>query len=170
MKNGLIIFLAALLVIACNNTDKKTAANTETANLTGKTVRGNAIDTGTHQHTNPTSPAVDSANLTTIGWIDSMDLNMGKIVEGQDLEISYRFRNSGKKPLIISNVRAQCGCTIPETPKEPFAPGQQGVIKAKFSSAGRGGSHNTKEVYVDANTNPATTVLIFHVEVLKKGK
>jgi hypothetical protein len=167
MKKGLIVFFSAALVIACNNADKK-ASNTETANLTGKTVRGNAIDTATHQHTTP--PAIDSANLTTIEWIDNMDLNMGKIVEGQDLEIAYRFRNSGKKPLIISNVRAQCGCTIPETPKEPFAPGQQGVIKAKFSSAGRGGSHNTKEVYVEANTNPATTVLVFHVEVLKKGK
>jgi hypothetical protein len=167
MKNGLIVCFSVLLVIACNNTDKK-MANTENANVSGKTVRGNAIDTATHQHTTP--PAIDSANLTTIEWIDNMELNMGKIVEGQDLEIAYRFRNSGKKPLIISNVRAQCGCTIPETPKEPFAPGQQGVIKAKFSSTGRGGSHNTKEVYVEANTNPATTVLVFHVEVLKRGK
>ena len=140
MKKILLLFLAGTSLLACKQADKKTAsANT-----------------------------ADPASLTTLEWLDTRELNMGKIVEGQELEVAFRFKNTGNKALIISNVSAQCGCTIPETPKEPFAPGQEGVIKAKFNSDNRGGSTNTKEVYVVANTDPGRTVLVFKVEVQKK--
>jgi hypothetical protein len=110
----------------------------------------------------------DPSNRTTIQWLDSQELDMGKIREGEKLEVRFRFKNTGNKPLVISRVWAQCGCTVPETPKEPYAPGQEGVIKALFDSHGRGGSLNVKEVYVNANTDPITNVLVFKVDVLKK--
>lgn len=112
----------------------------------------------------------DSSNFTTIQWVDSMDKNMGKVVEGEQVLVTYKFKNSGNKPLVITSVTAGCGCTIPETPKEPIAPGAEGEIKAKFNSSGRVGP-NHKQVYVTANTNPEkTTKLDFSVEVTPKAK
>lgn len=167
MKNILTGLFAIMIIAGCNQADKAADANAALQDSINKSneIARKMNEANAHQ----VNPVVDSANLTTIEWLDSQELDMGKITEGQDLEVAFRFKNTGNKPLVISNVTAQCGCTIPETPKEPFLPGQTGTIKAKFSSAGRGGSLNTKEVYVDANLNPGRTVLVFKVEVLKKG-
>ena len=110
--------------------------------------------------------AKDSMNFTSIEWIDSTVKNLGKIKEGQVAEVSFRFRNAGEKPLIITNVTASCGCTVPEKPERPFLPGEEGVIRAKFDSRGRPAGENRKDVYVTANTKPETSMqLSFKVEI-----
>jgi hypothetical protein len=167
MKNIITGLFAIMLIAGCKEADK--AADAKAA-LQDTIDKANEIARKMNQaNAAGLIPNADSANVTTVEWLDSQELDMGKITEGQDLEVAFRFKNTGNKPLLISNVTAQCGCTIPETPQEPFLPGESGTIKAKFSSAGRGGSLNTKEVYVDANLNPGRTVLVFKVEVLKKG-
>ena len=109
----------------------------------------------------------DTANFTSITWLDSTVKDLGKIKEGQVVEVSYRFRNSGTKNLIIANVSASCGCTVPEKPEKPYAPGEEGIIKAKFDSKGRRGPAR-KDVYVTANTTPQTSIpLVFTVEVIE---
>jgi Protein of unknown function (DUF1573). len=70
--------------------------------------------------------------------------------------------------LIISNVSASCGCTVPEVPKKPYAPGETGVIKASFDSNKGQVGHNSKQVTVHANTNPEATSLGFSVDVKPK--
>lgn len=92
--------------------------------------------------------------VTTIEWLDSTLLHLAPVKEGQIVEVSYRFRNSGDKNLVIENVHAPCGCTVPEKPEQPFAPGQEGVIKAKFNSNGKSGDNN-KTITVTANTKPS---------------
>ena len=84
--------------------------------------------------------------------------------EGDNLNVSFRFKNTGSKPLVISNVTASCGCTVPEVPKKPYAPGKTGVIKASFNSAGKP-NMQSKQVTVYANTNPAMNTLTFRVDV-----
>lgn len=107
----------------------------------------------------------DTANFTTIQWLDSTTQNLGKVKEGQVVEVRFRFKNTGDKNLIIENVSASCGCTVPETPDRPFAPGEEGVIKAKFDSNRRLGV-NDKNVFVRANTKPELLhTLSFKVEV-----
>lgn len=111
--------------------------------------------------------ASDSANFTTIEWLDSTLQNLGQVKEGAIVEVSYRFRNAGDKTLVIEDVAAACGCTIPEKPEQPYAPGEEGVIKAKFDSRGRIGTNN-KYVTVTANTSPSKQhTLHFNVEVSK---
>lgn len=166
MKQLLLGIIACLSIVACKEAEKK--ASTTTAEATPPDSANKTTQVAANVATNP-EPGVDSANLTTVEWIDSQDKDFGKIKEGQVLEVSFKFKNTGTKPLVISNVRAQCGCTVPETPKEPIAPGATGVIKAAFNSSGRLGL-NTKEVYMDANTDPGTSVLKFNVEVIKSGK
>src|ERR1700744_4352647 len=68
----------------------------------------------------------DSSQFTTIQWLDSVS-NFGKIPEGQKLDVSFRFRNTGDKPLVVLRVQPSCGCTAPSTLPDPIMPGAEGV-------------------------------------------
>ncbi len=81
--------------------------------------------------------------------------DFGTVKEGEVVEHDYVFTNVGKTPLVISNAQGSCGCTVPEFPKEPIAPGADGKIKVKFNSEGKGGNVE-KEVTLTANTYPET--------------
>jgi hypothetical protein len=107
----------------------------------------------------------DSANFTSIQWIDSIK-NMGSIREGQKLEVTFRFKNTGSKPLVIQSATPSCGCTVPEKPEKPVMPGEESMIKAVFDSQGRQGT-NHKTINVVANTKGTTNhSLEFNVEVV----
>ena len=70
-------------------------------------------------------------------------IDFGDIVQGQKVEHTFVLTNSGKQPLIISNVAATCGCTVPSWPKEPVAPGKTAEIKVSFNSTGKVGKQNS---------------------------
>lgn len=111
--------------------------------------------------------AADPASLTTIQWLDSV-INKGTVLEGTKMEVVFRFKNSGQKPLVIESAQPSCGCTIAEKPEEPIMPGQEGQIKAVFNSQGRTGA-NHKTITVHANTSPSGTHLVeFNVNVVGK--
>lgn len=106
-----------------------------------------------------------SANqpITSVSFKDSI-LHMGKLNEGEMLNVEFEFTNTGSEMLVIKNITASCGCTIPEKPEEPIAPGNTGRIKATFDSRGRAGM-NQKVITVVANTKETIHTLIFDVEV-----
>ncbi|MDF2187748.1 DUF1573 domain-containing protein [Paraflavitalea sp. CAU 1676] len=111
--------------------------------------------------------AAAPADVTTLQWIDSVK-DVGTITEGQVVDISYRFKNTGTKPLVIKNVNVSCGCTVAEKPEQPVAPGAEGIIKASFNSAGKPGP-NSKSIFVIANTEGSGEhKLQFTVEVKAK--
>ena len=143
-KNVLILFSAAVVLIsACENNYGNSAAKEKLA------------------------PINDSANFTQIMWLDTVR-NFEPIVEGQKVDLAYRFKNVGNKPLVIEKVTASCGCTVPDPPKEPIAPGKESVITGVFDSHDKIGP-NHKTLYVTANTTPRTEhVLAFNVIVNKK--
>src|SRR6476661_887348 len=84
--------------------------------------------------------------LTTVQWIDSLR-DFGRIIEGQKLAISFRFKNTGDKPLVIESVQPACGCTVADYPKQPLKPGEEGEITGEFNSEGREGQQH-KEITV----------------------
>src|SRR5215204_1782185 len=88
---------------------------------------------------------------TTVQLIDSV-YNFGTVAEGEKVTYNFRFRNSGSKPMVITNTSASCGCTVPEKPEKPIMPGETGFIKVVFNSKGKLG-HNEKNITVMANTN-----------------
>ncbi|HSC52862.1 MAG TPA: DUF1573 domain-containing protein [Phnomibacter sp.] len=107
----------------------------------------------------------DTANYTTLLWLDSVK-SFQNIREGQKLEVVFRLRNTGSKPLVIQSVTPSCGCTIPQKPEEPIMPGAEASIKAVFDSQGRSGT-NHKTLTVMANTKGKQShVLEFNVEVI----
>ena len=103
---------------------------------------------------------------TTVQLIDSI-YDFGKVTEGEVVEYSYRFKNTGDKPLVVTNVSASCGCTVPEKPEEPIKPGEIGFIKVKFNSEGHPGEAH-KTVRVSSNANPPFDELLLKGEVMGK--
>ena len=93
--------------------------------------------------------------------------NFGEIEEGVVVEHVFRFTNEGEGPLIISNAQGSCGCTVPDWPRQPIAPGASGEIKVSFNSAGRAGKQD-KRVTLTTNAVPQTKVLNITSTVLAK--
>ncbi len=86
---------------------------------------------------NPNSLAsmdVPFTDTTSVQMVDSV-YDFGKTPEGTKVVHDFEFRNTGKKPLVISSAKASCGCTVPEKPEEPVKPGETGIIKVVFNTA-----------------------------------
>ena len=97
-------------------------------------------------------------NPTEISF-DEMDYNFGTVTDGDMVNHTFKFKNTGDKNLILLGVTGSCGCTVPEDwPKHPIAPGETGEIKVVFNSSGRVGNVQ-KNVSVEANTNPTVSKL-----------
>lgn len=156
MKRTLIIlfFGASITMAACNQTNKK-------ATEMNRPVTQQAVDVN--------KALKDPATFTTMQWPDSTFQDLGKVEEGQVVEIAYRFKNTGDNPLIIDSVFASCGCiTISQKPQDPIPPREEGVIKIKYNSKNMPGVCR-KDVNVIANTKVNTShILAFQVEVIKK--
>lgn len=84
--------------------------------------------------------------------------DFGDIKQDDVVTHNFKFTNTGKSDLIITNARASCGCTVPEYPKEPVKPGESGIIKVTFNSHNKKDAIN-KTVTVTANTYPSENKL-----------
>jgi len=92
--------------------------------------------------------------------------DFGTVTEGELATHEFNFTNKGKEPLILTNVKASCGCTTPQWPREPILPGQKGVIKAIYNSKGRPGAF-TKSITITSNAKTPTKVVYIKGKVEK---
>lgn len=90
--------------------------------------------------------------------------DFGKIKEGAKVRHTFRFKNTGKHPLLISDAVASCGCTVPSFSKEPVLPGAEGEILVEFNSKGRKGK-NHKSVMIFSNAAREKMAISFDAEV-----
>ncbi|MEQ9466074.1 MAG: DUF1573 domain-containing protein [Ekhidna sp.] len=95
--------------------------------------------------------------------------DFGTIKDGDVVEHVFSFVNDGEAPLIISDAKATCGCTVPEWPKEPIPVGGSGEIKVRFNSKNKPGVQN-KTVTLTANTWPTTQRVRIKANVVKEGE
>ena len=109
---------------------------------------------------------VDTVNVARIVF-EEMAHDFGTMKEGAVVEHTFDFKNEGKVPLIISNVRSSCGCTAPSWPKDPIEPGKKGKIQVRFNSSGKY-EQQVKPVIITANTFPPETKLSIKAFVEKK--
>lgn len=152
MRSVLTVLSMVILAAGCKSVDKKEPAP------------GPAKEKA--ELLNAAQPETDMSAFTTIEWLDSTYLDLGQQKEGKTIELSFRFKNTGDKNLVIENVSAQCGCTIPEKPEQPFAPGEEGVIKATFNGSGH--DETRKQVYIKANIKPdGHDTLTFRAQLIK---
>ncbi len=89
----------------------------------------------------------------------SETIDYGNIAKGSDGIRVFEFTNTGDAPLVISNVKSSCGCTVPEKPKDPIAPGANGEIKVKYDTKRVGPIRKTVTVYSNA-TEPIKALKI----------
>jgi hypothetical protein len=102
------------------------------------------------------TPAPVSPNAPEITFEKDVH-DYGKIKQGADGNCEFKFKNTGKEPLIISTAKGSCGCTVPSWPKEPIKPGDSGVIKVSYDTKRAGPI--SKSVTITSNAKTATKVL-----------
>ena len=88
----------------------------------------------------------------------------GRVPINGDGSCQFKFKNLGKEPLVLTNVKASCGCTVPSWPKDPIAPGASGVIDVKYNNMNRAHTIN-KSISVFSNATDSLIVLRIQGEV-----
>ena len=96
---------------------------------------------------------------------ESMEIDYGTIEQGSDPYRSFVFTNTGNAPLVITNARGSCGCTVPTWPKEPIPAGETGEIKVRYDT-NRVGPF-TKRVTLTTNAGEEPIVLTIKGKVEK---
>lgn len=91
----------------------------------------------------------------------------GDITQGEKVEFTFKFQNTGTESLIISNVLTTCGCTAPTWPKDPIPPKEKGEIKVVFNSAGKMGKQN-KVITIISNSVKQKDQITITANVLPK--
>jgi len=104
------------------------------------------------------SVAVPTGPVTTVAFADNGTHDFGTVTEGEIVSKTFSFTNTGSEPLIISDAKGSCGCTVPSKPTAPIAPGEDGEITVQFNSKNKKGARNQK-VTITANTNPAQSFI-----------
>ncbi len=174
IKIALLAIIAGTLIIMTigqrSGTETTMAANASgnvpTQPSTDATPRLNAPPKSTFDPTVPPSPT----NMPAItGPKTSIQFpviahDFGKVKQNTENNYVFKFTNTGSEPLMISDAKGSCGCTVPEYPKEPIAPGKTGEIKVVYKPGGQQGNQN-KTVTVTANTDPPQTLLNISADV-----
>lgn len=151
MKIFKVAFLAVCFFTACNSDSSQTEGKTiEEIQSEGK------ISSIIRNPVSADAP-IDTINVAKMSF-DSDTYNFGTVDEGDIVKHSYEFTNNGKVPLLISNARSSCGCTIPDWPREPIEPGDSRQISVKFDTKDKP-RDQTKTITITANTYPSTTKL-----------
>ena len=109
---------------------------------------------------------VDTANVPKIQLVETL-YNFGEITEGVVIKHSFKFKNTGKTPLVITDVQTTCGCTVPTWNKNPIQSNEDSDITVEFNSAGKEGKMD-KPITIIANTFPARTEFKLIGSVKKK--
>src|SRR5690606_20751934 len=151
-----LFLVSVALFVSCNN-GKNQGEETEAADIpmeqVGKQPVGQTI-----------IPGSDSSGAVLEVAEDAYDF--GTVKEGEKVTHEFNFTNTGNSPLIISNVQASCGCTTSGYSKNPIAPGEQGLVKVVFNSAGQVGKQH-KMMTVTSNAASKHTQLHLRGEVEK---
>lgn len=116
----------------------------------------------------------DTTTTTAVADVDAPKFefekeifDFGVIQEGESVQTTFKFKNGGKTPLIITDATATCGCTVPEYPKTPIKPGEEGTIKVVFNSQGKLGMQD-KVVTIMSNASPQAPGLHLVGEIKEK--
>lgn len=104
------------------------------------------------------------AKSASFTWAQTT-VDLGKVKRNSPVKHDFTFTNAGNVPLVISSVRASCGCTVTEYSKSPVPAGSTGFVSATYNAASLGVF--TKSVTVNANTEEGSIVLAMKGEVVE---
>lgn len=84
----------------------------------------------------------------------------GTIEQGADGTSNFKITNDGSEPLVINNCKGSCGCTVPECPKEPIAPGKSAKVKVEYDTKRVGPINKSVRISSNAKNSPNKTIRI----------
>ena len=122
-----------------------------------------AAFTAQAQATQPAPKAAGTVAGPAITF-EEVKYDFGSVVQGGTVDHTFKFKNTGTAPLVISNIGVSCGCTTPEWTKAPVMPGKTGTIAAHFNSTGKMGMQN-KVLTVESNATAGSTTVSLVGEV-----
>jgi len=132
-----------------------------------------ACSSKTGTNNNSSGSATDSNSVNGKVDKDAMPIltfeedshDFGKIKAGERVTYAFRFKNTGKSVLVISNVSTSCGCTVSSYPKQPIKPGEGSTIDISFNSEGKHG-FQSKTITIYSNTEPPTAIVTIKAQVV----
>ncbi len=143
--------IAALSLVSC-----KKDQNTEQQMQNDGVVAENTVEGAT--------PGLAKISPLTNVVLSESNFEFGKIKKGEHVEHVYEVTNTGVNPLVISEVKPGCGCTVPDYTKDPILPGQKGKITLKFDSSNFDGLVN-KQAEVYANVEKSPIMITFSADI-----
>ena len=151
MRRILFLFTLGLFLVACQNQP------TSSQEKSVEEIRDESKITNSSIVRNPVSAnePTDTVNVAKISF-EEESYDFGEVEAGEIVTHVYRFTNTGKVPLVISNARSTCGCTVPSWPKDPIPPGEKGEIEVRFNTKNKKAKQQ-KPVTITANTYPSNT-------------
>ena len=103
-----------------------------------------------------------------LSW-EKSNYDFGDIPQGERVEYTFRFSNTGTEPLMITNVTTQCGCTAPKGwPRDPVRPGERGEITIIFDSSGKSGRVNKVATVMSNAANKDGAQVLLSGNILDK--
>ena len=146
MNKRLILLLVATLFVmttSCKKEEEKTNDIQSDTNIVADSP------------STPTPPAEGKYPELTF---EKQEHDFGTIKQGDKVTFEFKFKNTGQADLLISDAKGSCGCTVPEYPKTPIKPGEDGKLKVSFDSTGKSGL-NTKSVTITCNTKEKNNII-----------
>lgn len=110
---------------------------------------------------------LDTAGSAVLRFRES-ERDFGTVAEGELVRHRFPFRNAGEQPLVITHARSTCGCTVPDYPRTPIAPGDTGSVLVVFDTEGKAGPQR-KPITLTANTYPNETTIDVYGTVTAAG-
>ena len=171
IQTGLLVLIAATVIYGTFLKGDDVPTQRERVTRQRNTNRESAIAAKPNPNKPKPQAPINQAPVndpTSIAF-ESISYDFGDIDQDSKNNMTFVFTNTGDKPLIHENVTGSCGCTVPEYPKEPIAPGASSEIKVVYKPGKQKGLQN-KLVTVIANTQPKDTRLTITANVHEVAK
>lgn len=164
----MLLFFTFLLFLSCKNEDALSKVDPNSKDVA---FNPNEVSANTSTQNNA-QPNQNSSTTPVDGKFPELTFskkehNFGVIKEGEKVETTFKFTNTGTSDLIINSASGSCGCTVPDYPKEPIKPGATAKMKVSFDSNGKPGKQK-KSVKITCNTKTGRDEIFIVAEVTPK--
>ena len=172
MKNIIYLFIVSVLFTACNTdgfSKLKSGGNAIVANnQPDSDPFANVPNVNSAASVNSNSIVNNSTNKYPIMTFDRKVHDFGNIIDGQAQETVFNYTNTGDAPLVISEIKSTCGCTVPQDwSRAPLLPGESSKFTVKFN--GKGANKTSKTVTIKANTKSGSESVRISAFINKPG-
>lgn len=160
-----ILLILSIFLFSCDDFAKKVKENNSNSN-SNDTV--NSLLSSSLVMNSETGEKVSSQSPMPEFNFEKDLHDFGQLIDGEKVSYSFKFTNSGNAPLIITNAKGSCGCTVPNWPKEPIMSGESGVIQVNYDEK-RVGSFN-KSITITSNAKNSPQIIKVKGKILATEK